>query len=108
MCINCDDEGVSRRSFLAVVTAAGAALTSRVKGQQPNAPGSKALDDPSITHGALTFNNGRDAVKGYLARPKKAGRYRRVVVVSHGNPGIPEDIPYWNLMPSNSASELIM
>lgn len=93
MCINCDDEGVSRRSFLAGVTAAvaGAAITSQAKGQQTNSPAIKALDDPKITHGAVTFKKGPDTIRGYLSRPKKDGHYRGVIV-SHGNPGIPEDI----------------
>jgi dienelactone hydrolase len=94
MCINCDEsvESIdeSKRSFLTGATAAlvGAALSSQARGQT-NLP--KALDDPNVVHQAITFRNGADTIKGYLARPKKEGRYR-AVIVSHGNPGISEDI----------------
>ncbi|MDQ3818133.1 MAG: dienelactone hydrolase family protein [Acidobacteriota bacterium] len=97
MCIDCGED-ISRRSFLAGVTAAvtGAALSSQA--QRTSSSGTEALDDPTITHGAVTFNNGPDNIKSYLARPKKEGRYRGVLVL-HGNPGIPKDI-------RNAAAEL--
>lgn len=91
MCFDCDDEYPDRRRFLAgaMAAAAGTALHSSVSGQQSQTL--KALDDPNISHYAVTFKNGAETIKGYLARPKKEGRYRGVIV-SHGNPGIPEDI----------------
>lgn len=95
MCIGdkCDDEGVKtggieRRSFLMGVAAAvvGTALGSEALGQQP----SKALDDPDITHGKVTFKSGSEIIGGYLARPKKKGRYPAVIIV----PGNRIEEPY--------------
>lgn len=93
MCIDCDGIDKSKRSFLAGATAAmvGAALPYQTFGQQTIASIPKALDDPNVIHQPATFKNGADTIKGYLARPKKEGRYRGVIV-SHGNPGISEDI----------------
>ena len=93
MCFECEDIDTSKRKFLAGATAAivGAALTSQTFGQQQTVSEPKALDDPNIVHQSITFQNGADTIKGYLARPKKAGKHR-AVVVSHGNPGISEDI----------------
>lgn len=91
MCVDCDDNRITRRSFLAGATAivAGVALGSEVTGQQQQ----KILTDPNIIQGEVSFRNGRDAIKGFLARPKKPGRYR-AVVIAHGNPGVPSDIQY--------------
>ena len=91
MCFECEEIDKDKRDFLkgATVAAVGAALTSRIFGQQTSAP--KALNNPDIIHEPITFKNGAETIKGYLARPKKTGRYR-AVVVAHGNPGIPEDI----------------
>ena len=98
MCIadRCDgevnkDEGVERRSFLTGAAAAvvGITLGSEAIGQQP----SKALADPNITHGKVTFKSGSEIIDGYLARPKSKGRYPVVIIVP-GNrieePYIPE------------------
>ncbi|MBA3321836.1 MAG: dienelactone hydrolase family protein [Pyrinomonadaceae bacterium] len=92
MCIECgDDEKVTRRTFLTSATAAlaGVALSAEAAGQQ--SPLTKALDDPNIIKETVTYQSGDDNIEGYLARPKKAGRYR-AVIIAHGNPGVSEDI----------------
>lgn len=90
MCFECDEAGENKRTFLKGATAAiiGTALNAQVFGQQ-TAP--KALDDPNVIHQPITFKNGEATIKGYLARPKKEGHYP-AIVVTHGNPGISEDI----------------
>lgn len=97
---NCDDDvDNGRRSFLGNAAAAvvGVSLvTPTAMGQQqqqeirqPLEP--KALDDPNITHGSVTFKSGTVTMEGYLARPKTSGRYRAVVIFSP-NPGLTEDL----------------
>jgi len=98
MCIGdgCNDErtSVERRSFLAGAATAvvGVALGSEAAGRQ-KLSGTRALDDPSVTHGRVTLKSGSETIDGYLARPKKKGRYPAVIVVP-GNrieePYIPE------------------
>jgi len=90
MCIDCD-ERLTRRAFLtsATATLAGVTLAADAPGQQPAIQ--NALDDKNIIHGAITFRSGADTIKGYLARPKRGGRFS-AVVISHGNPGITDDI----------------
>jgi carboxymethylenebutenolidase len=92
MCVECDDDSrITRRSFLAGATAviAGVAFGSEAAGQQQQ----KALTDPKIVQGEVSYKNGSEAIKGFLARPKKAGRYR-AVIIAHGNSGVPSDIQY--------------
>ncbi len=93
MCVECDDNRITRRSFLAGATAAvaGIALGSEVAGQESTSQ--KILADPNIIHGEVDFKSGTDTVKGFLARPKKAGHYP-AVIIAHGNPGVPSDIQY--------------
>lgn len=90
MCIDCD-ERLTRRAFLtsATATLAGVTLAADAAGQQPAI--SNALDDTHIIQSAITFQSGADTIKGYLARPKRGGR-SSPVVISHGNPGISDDI----------------
>ena len=90
MCIDCN-ERLTRRAFLtsATATLAGVTLAADAAGQQPAIQ--NALDDTHIIQGAITFQSGADTIKGYLARPKRGGRFSPVVI-SHGNPGISEDI----------------
>src|ERR1044071_1068442 len=90
MCVECDDNRITRRSFLA---GAGAILTgattiaSQTVGQQ------RVLTDPKIVQADVSFQSGSDTVKGFLARPKKTGRHH-AVIIAHGNPGVPTDIKY--------------
>ena len=77
MCFECDEIDEGKRTFLKGATAAivGAALAPQTFGQT-TASTPKALDDPNVMHQPVTFKNGADSIKGYLARPKKEGRYR--------------------------------
>ena len=92
MCIDCEEEGVTRRSFLtgATIAIAGAAFASKAAGQQT---AQAALKDPNIILEQVVFKSGTDPIQGFLARPKKVGRYR-MVLIAHGNPGVPEDIKF--------------
>ena len=92
MCIECDEEGVTRRSFLtgATIAIAGTAFAVKAAGRQL---AQKALNDPHIILEEVGFKSGTNTIKGFLARPKKVGRYR-IVLIAHGNPGVPEDIKF--------------
>jgi carboxymethylenebutenolidase len=89
MCFDYEEEGITRRTFLAgaSVAVAGAALGSKALARQ--SPVQKALDDPKVAHGEVSFKSGSDTIKGYLARPKDKGRHRAIFML-HGNPGLPE------------------
>lgn len=88
-------EGIERRTFLAGVTAAvvGVALASEGRAQQTPQPPTNALSDPKVIQGMVSFKSGADTIQGYLARPRKAGRFRAVVVL-HGSLHLPEDHRY--------------
>src|SRR6266404_6441346 len=92
MCIDCDEEAITRRSFLtgATTAIAGAAFASNAAGQQS---AQKALNDANINFDEVSFKSGTNTIKSFLARPKKVGRYR-MVLIAHGNPGVPEDIKF--------------
>src|SRR6266576_3669061 len=92
MCIDCGEESVTRRSFLtgATIAIAGAAFASKAAGQQT---AQAALNDANIILEQVVFQSGTDPIQGFLARPKKVGRYR-MVLIAHGNPGVPEDIKF--------------
>jgi carboxymethylenebutenolidase len=106
MCIDCGNESVDRRSFLAGVASASAGVAFGCQGERPKPEASearasdskpteqklseaRALDDPTTQEEMVSFRSGEDTVQGYLARPKVAGQYRAVVVL-HGNFGVPE------------------
>ncbi|HEX8492254.1 MAG TPA: dienelactone hydrolase family protein [Pyrinomonadaceae bacterium] len=99
MCVgdDCDAVDSGRRTFLGNAAAAvvGVSIaTSQATAQQqeirqPLEP--KALDDPNVTHGDITFKSGAVTMQGYLARPKTSGRYRAIVIFSP-NPGITDDL----------------
>lgn len=93
MCIECDETDQSKRSFLkgaaAIVTGSIIGGAGFAQNAKPTIP--IALNDPNVIHLPVTFKNGSALIKGYLARPKREGRYPGVIV-SHGNPGISEDI----------------
>ena len=111
MCLSDDCGGVSegRRSFLggAFGALAASALVSRVFGrqQQPQPPPKPAepleplaLRDPNVVQGDVAFKNGGAEIRGYLARPKAAGRHPAVVIL-WPNPGLTDD-------PRNTAAQL--
>lgn len=86
---------LTRRDFLCGATAIMAGVSifnSDVPSQGTNAPVIKALDDPTIRHGKVTFRSGTDTIDGYLSRPKARGRYPLVLVVA-GNKISEEYIP---------------
>lgn len=89
MCVECDDNRITRRSFLADATAliAGPAFISKTASQQ------NILTAPNVIQEEVSYKSGADTVKGFLARPKKAG-HGNALVIAHGNPGIPSDIQY--------------
>jgi carboxymethylenebutenolidase len=94
MCVECgDDERTTRRTFLSGAAAAvvGVVLSSETVGQ--HSPFQKVIDDPAIINASVTYKSGTANIEGYLARPRKAGRYR-AVIIAHGNPGVPEDIKF--------------
>lgn len=90
MCIDCEKDSLTRRSFLTSFTAAigGSAINARAANQTNS---ELALNDPKVVHRAVTFKNGVDKIDGYLARPKARGLYCAVVIL-HGNAAVPEDI----------------
>ncbi|HEX8560681.1 MAG TPA: dienelactone hydrolase family protein [Pyrinomonadaceae bacterium] len=100
---DCDEVSGGRRSFLGGVfgALAASAFASRVFGRglrrqepppKPAAPLEPlALADPGVEHGPVTFRSGGDAMNGYLARPKAAGRRRAVLILSP-NPGVTDDL----------------
>ena len=87
-------QGMERRSFLGAATAAvvGVTLRSELSAQQPQPP-TNALNDPNVIQEMVSFKSGQDIIQGYLARPRKAGRFPAVVVL-HGNLHLPEDHRY--------------
>ena len=95
-CGNKDNQkqGMERRSFLGAATAAvvGVTLRSELLAQQRQPP-TNALNDPNVIQDMVSFKSGQDIIQGYLARPRKAGRFRAVVVL-HGNLHLPEDHRY--------------
>ena len=96
-CKNEDNEsnGIERRTFLTGATAAvvGATLASERFAQAQQQPPTNALNDPNVIQGMVSFKSGGDVIEGYLARPRKAGRFRAVVVL-HGSLHLPEDHRY--------------
>lgn len=90
-----DKEKITRRDFLcgaASTIAVVSVLNAEVMSQQSNVPVTKALDDPNVIHGKVTFKSGADTIDGYLSRPKAKGRYPIVIVVA-GNAISEEYIP---------------
>jgi len=86
-----NQENLTRREFLCG-SAAMAAVTSMAVSQQSSGVMTKALDDPQVTHGKVTFKRGALTIDGYLSRPKATGRYPAVIVVA-GNQISEEYIP---------------
>ena len=102
MCItdDCNNEGtqsngIERRTFLTGATAAvvGVTLASERFAQPQQQPPTNALNDTNVIQGMVSFKSGAEIIQGYLARPRKAGRFRAVVVL-HGNLHLPEDHRY--------------
>jgi carboxymethylenebutenolidase len=85
----CGERTVSRRSFVVGASAALAGMTlgAEEPGRRPSP--AETLADSHVFQGMVSFKCGADPVPGYLAHPKKEGRYRAVVVL-HGNFGMPD------------------
>lgn len=88
-------EGITRRCFICGAAAAAIAGVNAIASAQASTQTreARAIDDPQITHGTVEFRSGDHKVDGYLARPKKKGRYPAVIILP-GNwitePYIPE------------------
>ncbi|HKO59758.1 MAG TPA: dienelactone hydrolase family protein [Pyrinomonadaceae bacterium] len=102
MCVTdeCNNEamrsnGIERRVFLTGATAAvvGVTLAPEQFAQPQQQPPTNALSDSNIIQGMVSFKSGADVIQGYLARPRKTGKFRAVVVL-HGNLHLPEDHRY--------------
>lgn len=87
MCLEDCGNKRTRRGFLA---SAGVALGAAALGTKLSAR-AQSDDDDGLRQEQVEFRNGGDRVEGYLARPKKGGR-RRAVLVLHGNAGVSEDV----------------
>jgi carboxymethylenebutenolidase len=126
MCLgsDCEPEDLDRRSFLAggAASLAGIAIgTPFVAAQGEKPPPTRVLDDPTITHGKVTFKSGGKEIGGYLARPKADGKYPAVLVIA-GNKISEEYIPntcaalalagymglapdIWHVLPENARTQ---
>lgn len=95
---NCGDGdcGLERRDFIkagAATVAGFGALGAAVPSDQIKQPPTRVLDDPRVEHGKVMFKHaGNFTFDGYLARPKAAGVYPGVLVIS-GNVITEEYIP---------------
>jgi carboxymethylenebutenolidase len=91
MCTNdeCSGQFVKRRRFLATVTVGLASIALRSEAADPQPPSARALHDPSVVQGTLSFRSGAATLQGYQARPQAAGRHWPVLVL-HGDFGLPE------------------
>lgn len=93
---DCNDDDISRRSFLVSATVTLASLTL-LQTQETNAqikqPETRVLDNPNVQHGKVVFkHNKTETIDGYLARPKAEGIYPAVLVIA-GNKISEEYIP---------------
>ncbi len=72
---------ISRRCFMCGVTTGmlGNSLLTKAAAQQPAKV--RAINDPNVVHSKVEFPSGSDIIDGYLARPKKKGRYPVVLVI---------------------------
>ena len=88
-------DGMKRRTFFTSATAAvlGVTLASEQFAQPQQQPPTNALNDPNVIQGMVSFKSGADVIQGYVARPRRPGKFRAVVVL-HGNLHLPEDHRY--------------
>lgn len=88
---------VTRRTFLLAGLAASAAGLATgpwraVLATSPPEPFLRAaLRDPGVVHGPAVFPSGDSLMRAHVARPAASGRHP-VMLVNHGNTGIPEDV----------------
>lgn len=88
MCRECETRTLSRREFLG---GAAATLAGTAAQHESSRRGATSLADPRVVHGATSFESGGATISAFLARPRRAGRFRPVLI-SHGNPGISDDV----------------
>jgi carboxymethylenebutenolidase len=88
VCTECESRALSRRAFLGGAAATLAVASARGEQRRPSL---RALDDPRVAHGDTSFESEGSRIAAFLAKPRRAGRFRPVLI-GHGNPGISEDI----------------
>lgn len=73
-----------RRDFLKATSAAGFCLLGcETFGQGMEPPKIvRALDDPGVIHGRVSFPSGDSEIDAYLSRPKRTGRFPIVIVIT--------------------------
>ncbi|HXE58851.1 MAG TPA: dienelactone hydrolase family protein [Gemmatimonadales bacterium] len=59
--------------------------------ERPASASDPAPSDTTVLAGPMTFPNGEATINGFLARPRGEGAFP-AVVLTHGNPGIPDDM----------------
>jgi carboxymethylenebutenolidase len=96
MCLqekDCRPDSRDRREFLFHAIAGSLFLTT-MAGASPaeTQPPTRVLDDPRLRHGRVAFKRGGEEVGGYLARPRRQGRFPAVMVIA-GNRITEEYIP---------------
>lgn len=101
MCLDDDCQRLTRRDFIArstALTVGGLATGVSRAEAEPGGPVAgplpflaAALRDTRIAHGPATFMSDGASIRAHVARPKRATP-QRIVLVNHGNPGIPEDV----------------
>jgi carboxymethylenebutenolidase len=92
-----DDERneISRRCFLCGIAATTAATAFGSKTDADRRDEPRAVSDPGIAHGRVEFASGNDRIDGYLAKPKRKGKFRAAVVIPGSwiiEPYIPETV----------------
>jgi carboxymethylenebutenolidase len=78
-------KAINRRDFIVSATsAAGFCVLNCDALAQQVTPATivRALDDPNVIHGRVTFHSGSGEIDGYLARPRKKGRHHIVIVIT--------------------------
>lgn len=88
MCLEDCGNKKTRREFLA---SAGAAAAFGGMILADCAAAQTTSGEKKTEQGFVVFNNGGDAIDGYLARPKKEGKFPAVLIL-HGNAALPEDV----------------
>lgn len=76
---------VKRRDFIVQAsTVAGFCLLNcdSPASQAQSTSVTRALDDPNIEHGKISFRSGDAEIDAYLSRPKKQGRFPVVIVIT--------------------------
>lgn len=89
------DCGLTRRTLVGGGAALSALALSGLpaEAQVPSPPPTRVLDDPGIDHGPVTMPHAAaTAIGGYLARPKRPGRFPAMLVIA-GNRITEEYIP---------------